>query len=469
MTARQIKTLSSSEPHPSLASTYIPPPNSSLLPSFLSQSTLIPPPAYDSFSATTTPVISSPFMAAESRSYQPYLANPEICNESTGNKDTLSTSSLSSNQVQQLPLLTSEQASPGTYQRSACVQLPVHSNVYPYVPSLYQQQSQQTLETPYHHQTSLYSTTQYPSYHLQSQSLPQFPLHNNHQINHKDLFRPDLNYNTQCQFDGEYYASNAQTAYVSIGNGFGMCEAAAGSSGTGINPKAVFDVWCAVNNQNVEGKVENENVNSECGSNILSYENTVNEASTTDSIVGQVGKRKRQKVEQCTSTNTMRSYSSNVSFTSDSELISPVHQPTQPFSRHSASSSAARLSNGSNSQAEKKSRKRRRRKIKAVLDTGKSTKDEPRTKLGELYRCANCGTKETPAWRRDLEGKELLCNACGLYLKIKGIHRPTEIGPGGEIRLIRPDKSDDDSQKCANCETSDSPCWRGPNGRKLCK
>ncbi|OZJ02412.1 hypothetical protein BZG36_04767 [Bifiguratus adelaidae] len=28
--------------------------------------------------------------------------------------------------------------------------------------------------------------------------------------------------------------------------------------------------------------------------------------------------------------------------------------------------------------------------------------------------CSNCRTDQTPSWRRDSEGKELLCNACGL-------------------------------------------------------
>jgi len=212
-------------------------------------------------------------------------------------------------------------------------------------------------------------------------------------------------------------ATDVQNAYVSIGNGFGMCEVAAGSGGTSINPKAVFDVWCA-NNQNVEGKGGNGNANGECGSNSLDYESIGNEASITDSIVGEIERRKCQKSDQCASANTMHSYSSNVSFTSDSEPFSQVHQPSQSFSHHSTPSSAARSPDTelstSSSQVEKQSKKRRRRKIKAVIDTGRSTKDEPRTKLGEIYKCANCGTRETPAWRRDLEGKELLCNACGL-------------------------------------------------------
>ncbi|KXN69122.1 hypothetical protein CONCODRAFT_71731 [Conidiobolus coronatus NRRL 28638] len=61
-------------------------------------------------------------------------------------------------------------------------------------------------------------------------------------------------------------------------------------------------------------------------------------------------------------------------------------------------------------------------------------------KLVEAKTCENCTTTETPGWRRDKEGKQLLCNACGLYEKIHNIPRPVKVTPNGDIKVVRPPK-----------------------------
>lgn len=57
--------------------------------------------------------------------------------------------------------------------------------------------------------------------------------------------------------------------------------------------------------------------------------------------------------------------------------------------------------------------------------------------------CQNCTTSTTPLWRRDEFGS-VLCNACGLFLKLHGRPRPISlktdvIKSRNRVKTIRPD------------------------------
>ena len=66
--------------------------------------------------------------------------------------------------------------------------------------------------------------------------------------------------------------------------------------------------------------------------------------------------------------------------------------------------------------------------------------------------CQNCATSTTPLWRRDEMG-QVLCNACGLFLKLHGRPRPISlktdvIKSRNRVKTMRPDLA---KQKKVSC------------------
>lgn len=72
--------------------------------------------------------------------------------------------------------------------------------------------------------------------------------------------------------------------------------------------------------------------------------------------------------------------------------------------------------------------------------------------------CINCSTSSTPLWRRDGRGLPV-CNACGLYYKLHGTHRPIALKKSISYTRKRKKEVDysshhDESSTASNCSAS---------------
>lgn len=88
--------------------------------------------------------------------------------------------------------------------------------------------------------------------------------------------------------------------------------------------------------------------------------------------------------------------------------------------------------------------------------------------------CSHCASTRTPLWRRG-PADELLCNACGLYLKLHGTPRPKvfatqPIGVRGRLTTGAAAQAAASltPPQCLNCEATSTPMWRKDAQGKLC-
>ncbi|KAJ7476432.1 hypothetical protein FB451DRAFT_1033355 [Mycena latifolia] len=84
--------------------------------------------------------------------------------------------------------------------------------------------------------------------------------------------------------------------------------------------------------------------------------------------------------------------------------------------------------------------------------------------------CSHCHVTSTPLWRRDPSTQKTLCNACGLYLHQRKRLRPQEL-IDADIEDDTPQIPDEEytGPKCSHCLTRQTSVWRrSKTGQRVC-
>lgn len=101
-----------------------------------------------------------------------------------------------------------------------------------------------------------------------------------------------------------------------------------------------------------------------------------------------------------------------------------------------------------------------------------SSRASPSTSTnGSTKECSHCHAKSTPLWRREPQTLRTLCNACGLYLQQRNKLRPQELIDADEDDDEEEDPAsyDPNSPECSHCHTHQTSVWRrSKEGQQLC-
>lgn len=82
--------------------------------------------------------------------------------------------------------------------------------------------------------------------------------------------------------------------------------------------------------------------------------------------------------------------------------------------------------------------------------------------------CSHCRATSTPLWRRDPRTQQQLCNACGLYLQQRGKLRPQQLIDADADEPLET-SYDPNAPECSHCHTRNTSVWRrSKDGAQLC-
>ncbi|KAF9476786.1 hypothetical protein BDN70DRAFT_862745 [Pholiota conissans] len=110
----------------------------------------------------------------------------------------------------------------------------------------------------------------------------------------------------------------------------------------------------------------------------------------------------------------------------------------------------------------------RRASGSSLLSTTTSKTGEDRPETGKS--CSHCRATSTPLWRRDPNTMKPLCNACGLYLQQRNKLRPQELIDADDDGSSS-EESDPNyvGPECSHCRTHHTSVWRrSKTGDQLC-
>jgi transcription elongation factor Elf1 len=94
------------------------------------------------------------------------------------------------------------------------------------------------------------------------------------------------------------------------------------------------------------------------------------------------------------------------------------------------------------------------------------TPEMPQPSKGKI--CSHCKATSTPLWRRDPRTQNQLCNACGLYLQQRNKLRPQQLIDADSDEPLQVSYPPN-APECSHCHTRNTSVWRrSKDGAQLC-
>ncbi|KAJ7458983.1 hypothetical protein FB451DRAFT_1046454 [Mycena latifolia] len=109
-------------------------------------------------------------------------------------------------------------------------------------------------------------------------------------------------------------------------------------------------------------------------------------------------------------------------------------------------------------------------RLSPLSSPGSSTSPSRRASVDATPKtCSHCSATTTPLWRRDPVTHKPLCNACGLYLQQRNKMRPAALIAADQRDDDAEDSVDANTPECSHCHTRRTSVWRrSKTGQKLC-